>query len=580
MIARCYVDVGVPHLDRVFDYAIPEEMEGLVNPGVRVKVPFAGRRLPGYVVEVCEESEVSDPSPLAWVSPEVVLPFDSLGLVRAVANHCAGSFMDVARLAVPPRRAAVEKTGGHCFEVGIPDVGPSPIDLYPTGSGLRRSLREGGSPRASWLVAPLVSSEGDWAQGFASLVADTVASSRSALVIVPDGTDIQRVLTPITRQVDPRVVAVLSADQGPAVRYRHYLMATRGRARVVVGTRAAAYAPLKDLGLILVWDEADHSLQEQRFPYPHVRDILALRATREKCGLVFASHSRSAAIEAWVEKDWLVPLDLGPAQVRYLAPRVTSSDGTKKPGTSRLPHEAFEVLRAGVRTGSVLVWTPWATTTGALSTQQELKAAFRGETVVYSHAGWPIAEVEGSQIVVATPGCEPRAEGGYSAAVILGATSMVGREDLEAGEEALRRWLDVVSLVRPGKESGTVLVVGASTDRAIQALVRLDPAGFAARELAERREAGLPPAVRMAGIAGDAGAVERAAVALGDRGWELLGPMEDLDDPELTRVLVRAPTGESEALAAGVREVMLSHSSSRDKGKLMVRLDPDEKGWL
>ncbi|MDR0847898.1 MAG: primosomal protein N' [Propionibacteriaceae bacterium] len=580
MIARCYVDVGVPHLDRVFDYVVPEAMEGLVAPGVRVKVPFSGRKLPGYVVELATESEVADPSAISWVSPEIVLPFDSMGLLRAVADHCAGSFMEVARLAVPPRQAAVEKTQWSALELGAPDVGPSSVDLYPTGEGLRRSLRDGGAPRASWLVAPVISPEGDWADGFAALVADTVASSRSALVVVPDGADVARVLAAVQKRVDPRAVAVLSADQGPAARYRHYLMATRGRAKVVVGTRAAAYVPLKDLGLILVWDDADHSMRDQRFPYPHVRDIAAIRAAWEKCGLVFASHSRSAAVQAWVEKDWLARLESTPSAVRYLAARITATDGAGKPGSSRLPHEVFEVVRAGLRSGPVLVWTPWASASGAMSVEEEMRAAFRGETVVYSHGGWPIAEVEGSQIVVATPGCEPRAEGGYAAAVILGGTSMVGRSDLEAGEEAVRRWLDVVSLVRPGRDGGTVLVVGPLTDRAVQAVVRLDPAGFAARELGERREAGLPPAVRMAGFAGDAGTVEAAREALQNRGWELLGPMQDLDDPEVTRLLVRAPAAQAEGLAGGVREVLVQRSSSRDKGKLVVRLDPDEKGWL
>ena len=57
MIAQVYVDVGVPHLDRPFDYAVPSGAEDQVKPGIRVKVRFNGRLLPGFVVGVAEASD-------------------------------------------------------------------------------------------------------------------------------------------------------------------------------------------------------------------------------------------------------------------------------------------------------------------------------------------------------------------------------------------------------------------------------------------------------------------------------------------------------------------------------------------
>ena len=48
----------------------------------------------------------------------------------------------------------------------------------------------------------------------------------------------------------------------------------RGHARVVVGTRASAFAPVRDLGLVVAWDEGDDLHQEPRAPYPHVREVL------------------------------------------------------------------------------------------------------------------------------------------------------------------------------------------------------------------------------------------------------------------------------------------------------------------
>ncbi|MYV72305.1 primosome assembly protein PriA, partial [Streptomyces sp. SID2131] len=82
-------------------------------------------------------------------------------------------------------------------------------------------------------------------------------------------------------------------------------------------------------------------------------------------------------------------------------------------------------------------------------------------------------------LVVSTPGAEPVAEGGYAAALLLDGWAMLGRPDLRAGEEALRRWIDAASLVRGQAEGGTVVVVAEPTLRPVQALVRWDPVGHA-----------------------------------------------------------------------------------------------------
>ena len=76
-------------------------------------------------------------------------------------------------------------------------------------------------------------------------------------------------------------MVVLSAEHGPARRYRAFLALLLGRARVVVGTRAAAFAPVHRLGLAVVWDDGDNRLEEPHAPYSHTRTVLALRSTSD-----------------------------------------------------------------------------------------------------------------------------------------------------------------------------------------------------------------------------------------------------------------------------------------------------------
>ena len=87
---------------------------------------------------------------------------------------------------------------------------------------------------------------------------------------------------------------VLTAEPGPAERYRRWLAVRRGSVRAVLGTRAAMFAPVHDLGLVVVWDDGDDLHAEPRAPYPHVRTVLALRSDLEGAALVVGGLSRTA----------------------------------------------------------------------------------------------------------------------------------------------------------------------------------------------------------------------------------------------------------------------------------------------
>ena len=110
-IASVAVDVPLAHLDRPFDYAVTPEQDAEAVPGARVRVRFSGRLRDGFVLERRATSDHEGRlTPLHKViSAEPVLTGEVAALVRAVADHYAGTFADVMRLAVPPRHAATEK---------------------------------------------------------------------------------------------------------------------------------------------------------------------------------------------------------------------------------------------------------------------------------------------------------------------------------------------------------------------------------------------------------------------------------------------------------------------------------------
>jgi primosomal protein N' (replication factor Y) len=212
---------------------------------------------------------------------------------------------------------------------------------------------------------------------------------------------------------------------------------------------------------------------------------------------------------------------------------------------------------------------------GSARTAEELGRAFPGATIVLSSADGPSGVVDrvGPEpvLVVATPGAEPAADGGYAAAALLDGWAASSAGSLDAGLEALTRWLSAASLVRPAAHDGTVILVGSPDPVAAQALLRWDPAGHASRDLAGRAALRFPPTVRMAAMTGARPGVAEFIDGLAlPPGAEVLGPMEAGEE---VQALVRVPLGETKSLLTAL-QASRAAGSARKAGAVRVQVDP------
>ncbi|MCW2610268.1 MAG: hypothetical protein JWM15_1514, partial [Cryptosporangiaceae bacterium] len=217
-----------------------------------------------------------------------------------------------------------------------------------------------------------------------------------------------------------------------------------------------------------------------------------------------------------------------------------------------------------------------AAVVGARRTAEELGRAFPGVVVRTSGREEVLSRVPaGPALVVATPGAEPVADGGYGAALLLDGWALLTRADLRAAEEALRRWSNAVALVRPAARGGRVIVHADGAVPVVQALIRSDPGWYAERELAERTELGFPPAVRMASVTGAPQAVaDFLALARLPESADTLGPVPVGEDAE--RMLLRVPRADGRALAAALHAAAGVRSARKETAPVRVEVDPTE----
>ncbi|HUS22562.1 MAG TPA: primosome assembly protein PriA [Aeromicrobium sp.] len=620
MIARVVVDSPLPHLDRLFDYDVPAELIDEVALGCRVKVRFAGRLVDAFVLDLVEVSEHQGTlAPLAKVvSSERVLAPAVAELCRTVADRWAGTLSDVLRLAVPPRQARVEAhpPPATTTAADFPTVDHSVWLPWPGGPEFLSALAGGGTPRVCWSALPAH----DPAEAVAQAVLATLASGRAAVVCVPDNRDLERWDAVFTRVLGEHRHVVLSAAQKPADRYRSFLSVARGTTAVVLGTRAAAYAPVANLGLVAMFDDGDDLFAEPRAPYAHAREVLLLRALQERTAVLLGGYARSVEAQALVEQDWCSDVSPEPVTRRRVWPTIEVSDGDAG-APARLPRAVFKAIRgcsgpvlvqvprrgyrtslacqacrtparcavcggpleqAGVGEGLRCRWCAtepdgWACavcgghevrapTVGHLRTAEEYAAAFSDRTVVTSGGSDVLDVVDpGLVMVLATPGAEPPVEGGYELVVLMDTWLMLVRDDVRVVEEAHRRWFNALALAR---ETAPAVVVG--EPGTVQALVRADPVGLAQRELAVRSETHLPPIGRLAAIDGPADVLDDWAKRTWTLNTEVLGPI-DVDGG--MRLVLRAPRREGAELA----RLLHAAQSERSAAKLpavRVRIDP------
>ncbi len=131
----------------------------------------------------------------------------------------------------------------------------------------------------------------------------------------------------------------------------------------MIGTRAAMFAPVRDLGLVALWDDGDDSHSEQHAPQPHAREVLLLRAAQDRCGFLLGGFGCTVEAAQLVESGWARPLTATREQVRAAAPLVrTVGDADlardEAARAARLPTLAWQVVRDGLRQGPVLVQVP------------------------------------------------------------------------------------------------------------------------------------------------------------------------------------------------------------------------------
>jgi primosomal protein N' (replication factor Y) (superfamily II helicase) len=267
-------------------------------------VPFGRREVLGVVVGLADHSEISEEKLLPPLRAlELGVPVDLVALAEWIAAEYCSTIARALLLVLPPgaaRRLSGRKrravTAARHLSVG--SRRPDPPELTDDQRTVLAQLLEAlDGRRAQRRLLHGVTGSGK-TEIYLRVAAAALEQGRGTIVLVPE-----IALTPqivgrfIERFGD--TVAVMHSRLTPGQRYEEWRRLRAGEARVCVGPRSAVFAPIEDLGLIVVDEEHDASYKHEGDPRYDARDVAARRA--RDCGALLLLGSATPRPESYLQ---------------------------------------------------------------------------------------------------------------------------------------------------------------------------------------------------------------------------------------------------------------------------------------
>ena len=295
--AEALVGVAVPvPLRRIFTYRVPSEQREAIALGSRVRVPLGRRSVKGTVVAwpaPAPDEEIEIRSVEGALPDGPALNGELLDLTRFVADYYLCSWGEAIEAALPPdpppRRRAAPADAPANAPLPPPEPGPEPSAAQ---AGALERLLPAVAARA---FAPFLlwgATGSGKTEVYLRAAAAALAAGRGVLYLVPE-IGLTPLLVSRLAARFPGEVAVLHSGLGPRARRAAWDDVRQGRRRFVVGARSAVFAPVADLGLVVVDEEHDPSYKQEDVPRYSGRDVAVVRARLAGAPVVLGSATPS-----------------------------------------------------------------------------------------------------------------------------------------------------------------------------------------------------------------------------------------------------------------------------------------------
>jgi primosomal protein N' (replication factor Y) len=275
-------------VDRRFTYAAPEDLE--VKAGMRVTAPFGPRRLLGYVVAdgvrapagLKEVKQI-----LRRVDPQPLFGPGEIALAEWLAGMYLCSLGEALAAMLPGGRREVEGEE-------LPEEPRVEAEISLTADQAQAVERLTAAADGMFYLYGVTGS--GKTEVFLRAAAAALARGRGVIYLVPEIALTHQVVEMFAQRFGSQI-AVLHSGLSPSRRLKEWGRLRTGEARLAIGARSAVFAPVRELGLVVIDEEHEGSYKSGTTPRYHARQVAMHRARAERAVLVMGSATPS--LEAW-----------------------------------------------------------------------------------------------------------------------------------------------------------------------------------------------------------------------------------------------------------------------------------------
>lgn len=355
MYAKVIIEYPVKSLNKIFIYKIPKDLELEIKIGMKVYVPFNHKEVFGIVIDITKEitNEFEIKEIIRIENKELVLSKELLDVGKYLADSTLCNLITAYQTMLPSSLKIKKQTSNYDLYdeyIVIKDIkiAQEYIKKYPNrkkqiliiekllsdkinkkeiNSNILKALKENGlieiekekryrininnkniikkelteeqlkvydqvefNKYQTYLLYGITGS--GKTEVYIKWIEKVINMGKTAIMLVPE--------IGLTTQIAIRFyeafgsdVAILHSSLSPGERYDEYLKIMAGKVKIVVGTRSAIFAPLKNIGIIIIDEEDSNSYKQDNTPKYHARDIAIYRSQYNNIPLVLGSATPS-----------------------------------------------------------------------------------------------------------------------------------------------------------------------------------------------------------------------------------------------------------------------------------------------
>ena len=371
MIIGVLVELSNKNIDKIFDYSVPDNLKDKIKVGIRVKVPFGKMELEGFVIEIKNSSDISVKDILEVVDDEVILNEELLELGKKIQEDTLSTLISCYQIMLP--KALKAKNGmvinkkfdtyyylnkdivcygklsasqdriinlcmdkEYVLRKELVDISLSSLNTLIKKNILlekklehyRLSYNEKIEPKKELtedqmkVVNEVLLNKGycpyllygvtgsGKTEVYMELIEDALNRGKTSIVLVPEISLTPQMVLRFQKRFGDNIAAIHSA-LSDGEKYDEWRRIVKGEAKIVIGARSAIFAPLKNIGMIIIDEEhSDSYKQDDSNPRYSAKDVALIRAKYHDCPLIMGSATPSLEAFARAKKGVFKLLEL------------------------------------------------------------------------------------------------------------------------------------------------------------------------------------------------------------------------------------------------------------------------------